>query len=151
MILSPYYWPSSRPDSVARVASWVLNGKKLRSVLLKIFLKPSPKTKVLSNRTFSLHFCIRQEMQKTHNILVVTLDNKHFLMDTGFGRRSPRSSFFPFLPLFFQFFLSRYPLLFSFTETEDVECCEGERWERVAATITKQHNTLPILKLKILG
>ena len=39
--------------TVARVASWVLNGKKLRSVLLKSFLKPSPKTKVLSNRTFS--------------------------------------------------------------------------------------------------
>jgi len=32
-------------------------------------------------------------------------------MDTGFGRRSPR-----------------YPLRFSFTETEDVECCEGERY-----------------------
>jgi len=68
--------------SVTRVGSWVLNGRELR-----------------------------QEMQRTHNILVVTLNNEHFLMDTGFGRRSPR-----------------YPLRFSFTETEDVECCEGERY-----------------------
>jgi len=68
--------------SVTRVGSWVLNGKELR-----------------------------QEMQRTHNILMVTLNNEHFIMDTGFGRRSPR-----------------YPLRFSFTETEDVECCEGERY-----------------------
>ena len=26
--------------------------------------------------------------------LVITIDDKHYLVDTGFGRRSPRSSFY---------------------------------------------------------
>jgi len=68
--------------NVTRVASWVLNGRELR-----------------------------QEMQRTHNILVITIDDKHYLVDTGFGRRSPR-----------------YPLRVSFTQSEEIECCEGERY-----------------------
>jgi len=68
--------------SVTRVGSWVLNGKELR-----------------------------QEMQKTHNILLVTIGSERFLVDTGFGPRSPR-----------------YPLCFSFAGTAEVECCEGERY-----------------------
>ena len=92
-----------------------------------------------------------------HSCLMVTLNNEHFIMDTGFGRRSPRLASFLLLHrkvLFTSYhpeatqstalrcnihprccssfsisfsFLSRYPLRFSFTETEDVECCEGER------------------------
>jgi len=45
-----------------------------------------------------------------HPCLVVTLGGEHFLVDVGFGPGSPR-----------------YPLRFSFTETEEVESCEGER------------------------
>jgi len=93
-----------------------------------------------------------------HSCLMVTLNNEHFIMDTGFGRRSPRLASFLLLHrkvLFTSYhpeatqstalrcnihprccssfsisfsFLSRYPLRFSFTETEDVECCEGERY-----------------------
>jgi len=53
----------------------------------------------------------REGMQRTHNVLVVTLGEEHFLMDVGYGRRSPR-----------------YPLRLSFRETEEAEVCEGERY-----------------------
>jgi len=67
--------------TVARVSCWVLNGRQYR-----------------------------EGMQRTHNVLVVTLGGEHFLMDVGYGRRSPR-----------------YPLRLSFRETEEAEVCEGER------------------------
>lgn len=68
--------------SVARVGSYVLNGKELKDV-----------------------------PRRFHNILVVTLAGELYLVDVGFGPGSPR-----------------YPLRFSFLETEEVECCEGERY-----------------------
>lgn len=50
-------------------------------------------------------------MLRTHNILVVAMGGEHFLMDVGYGRRSPR-----------------FPLRLTFRGTEEVEVCEGERY-----------------------
>ena len=86
--------------SVTRVGSWVLNGKELRSLLINTF-----RNYVITSLTTwyqsSFHnTSTRQEMQKTHNILLVTIGSERFLVDTGFGPRSPRLSFFFHLLLF---------------------------------------------------
>merc|ERR1719197_372867 len=53
----------------------------------------------------------KQKAKQVQANLVITIDDKHYLVDTGFGRRSPR-----------------YPLHVSFIQSEEIECCEGERY-----------------------
>jgi len=53
----------------------------------------------------------REGMPQTHNILVVSLDGSHYLVDVGFANGSPR-----------------FPLKLTFSETEEVDCAQGERY-----------------------